>query len=271
MNHYRLVSLLIGLSASIFLYLWICTDGELSSFGLNGFTETLGIGITVLLIDHILQRREEQRTLPQRIAAHADVRLLMAQFLSFWHSTYLISVPGDEPTTAKELLSAPSIGKICSLLDMDSEPNVTPRRTWWEWLPQQLNDFKRKAEIILERHNTILDPKAYGLVHSFATAGLSPEIISSIRQSDLQMGYPRPSVLGSYFFHYEDYFSSALGLIDWCNEEANRIKAISSHEVASVNTDLVAHPTQKNAKCMINQEKLVNQLKAVKAFQSTNK
>lgn len=251
--------------------MWICTDEELSSFGLNGFTETLGIGITVLLIDHLLQKREEQRTLPQRIAAHEDVRLLMARFLSFWHSTYLASVSGDEPESAKDLLSQPYIEKICSQLDMDSEPNVTPRRTWWEWLPQQVSEYKKQAETILERHNTILDPKAYGLVHKFATSGLGPEIISGIRQSDRQMGCPRPTIMGYYFFHHEDYFASALDLIDWCNKETSLINKFSNHKALLINTKLASHPTQRNAKCMISQEKIERQIREFRAYQDRSK
>lgn len=131
-RHDHLIALLIALFGAIFLFIWVRTDSPFSEFGLNGFTECLGIGLTVLLIDRLLKRREADRTLPQRLAAHEDVRLLTARITTFWHQAYMSAVPGPLPHSVAELYGTESINRLRALLNMDSEPNVTPTRTWWE-------------------------------------------------------------------------------------------------------------------------------------------
>lgn len=76
MRHKRLLVLLMCFIATACLYLWLGTQGESSNFGLNAFTETLGILITVLIVDHLIKRQEELRSLPQKATAYEDVRLL---------------------------------------------------------------------------------------------------------------------------------------------------------------------------------------------------
>lgn len=130
-RHDKLIATAIGLVAMLFLALWLLGSGRLADFGLNGFTETLGIAFTVLLIDHLLGRREAARTLPQRLAAFEDVRLVVQRRITFWFQAYMLAVPDPLPTSVRELLSPRSIARIGSLLDMDSYANVTPRRNWW--------------------------------------------------------------------------------------------------------------------------------------------
>jgi hypothetical protein len=55
---------------------------------------------------------------------------------------------------------------------MDSAPNVTPKRTWWDFLPEQMTEFKRHAEVILERYNSILSPAAFLSIHKLLNASL---------------------------------------------------------------------------------------------------
>lgn len=110
-NFRSLIVLLIGLISVIFLYMWTRLEGPLSDFGLNGFTESLGIGITVLLIDFLQKKREEMRLLPQRLVAYEDVRLLVARIYTFWNSAYLQSVPETPPSSINDLLSESYINK----------------------------------------------------------------------------------------------------------------------------------------------------------------
>ncbi|AIW18816.1 hypothetical protein F0267_23095 [Vibrio coralliilyticus] len=83
--------------------LWLWFDAT-SDFGLNAFTETLGILVTVFLVERILTKKEAKRALPLRLAAYEDVRLLSCRLIKFWHEIYRSSVPGTTPETIEQLL-----------------------------------------------------------------------------------------------------------------------------------------------------------------------
>ena len=46
---------------------------EFKDFGLNFFTEILGVVITVFVIERFIQKKEDKRNLPQKLAAYEDV------------------------------------------------------------------------------------------------------------------------------------------------------------------------------------------------------
>ncbi len=227
MNHYKFIAYIITLTSAIFLLMWINYDGAISDFGLNGFTETIGIGITVFIIDYFMQKREEQRLLPQRRASHEDVKLLVSKMTSFWLSTFISSVPENPPSTMEEFFTKNNIDKIRYYLDMDSIPNVTPRTNWWSYLPHQLKDFKKLSETILERHNNTLDPIAYYAVHKIMKSILDPDLIQATIISDQEYNFKRAKNLGNYLFILDDYFEAIKDLINWCNLEAGIIGKLS--------------------------------------------
>lgn len=267
-RHDQLIALLIALFAAIFLFIWVRTDSPYSEFGLNGFTECLGIGLTVLLIDRLLKRREAERTLPQRLAAYEDVRLLTARITTFWYQAYMAAVPGQLPRSVVELYDAESINRLGDLLNMDSQPNVTPIRTWWEHLPEQLAEFKGCAEVILERYNSILSPEAFLLIHKLLNASMDPWISRAIRASDLQMGFPRPRTLGHYLVFTDDYFPSVLALIFWCNTERKLLERESRLSLMETPEILEGNRPDGIPSCMIAPEELQAQLNAMQAFRA---
>ncbi len=248
--------------------MWQFGEKDWHDFGLNGFTESLGIAITIFLIDFLQERREELRLLPKRRVAHEDVRLLVVRITSFWYSNYVLSVPGPSPSTFEELLNESSIAKVYRYLDMNSQPNVTPARSWWQFFPEQLTEFQSHAEKILERHNTILDPIAYDAVHKLANCCMNPGIINGIRQSDAEFKTPRPQILGSYFFTTGPYFSSLLLLAEWCNEEAKKIKKLDKVDAMEIDQTFPVSEPRFPPPCMIKQEVYEAQAKAMADFQS---
>lgn len=267
----RLVTLFLFLIAFICLYLWLRLDGQISEFGLNAFTETLGIIVTVLIVDQLIRRQEQVRLLPQQAAAYEDVRLLISRMVSFWSETYKSSVTGSAPESLEELFSEESLTKICNHLNMDSQPNVVPRRTWWEWFPQNQIDFRKKAETILERHNSILDPEAYGAVHKIATHIMDPEMIATSRQIDIKSGFPRPKVLGSYWFPIEDYGSPILELVSWCKKKEKVLETAGIKNLKKVISDVYKWESQTLPPCMIDDSELQRQINAVEKFRKDNK
>ena len=242
-------------------------------FGLNFFTEMLGVAVTIFVIDRLLQNREEARNIPQKIAIYEDVRLYASRYINFWTDAYRESVPEDEPTTLELFFSEDGMSKILNYLHMDSEPNVIPPRKWWDWIVHNAKEFKDNGDKILDRHSHNIDPIAFGYVHQLTESMFNNILLMlpSIRQSDIQMNFSRVKVLGSYSMSppKEDY-EAILGLVKWCNEQylflskrSNSIKKVFEYT------------TMKNRKmppkCMIQPEVLEQQIKQLNEFRQRNK
>lgn len=266
-RHDKQIVIAIGIVALVFLGLWMLAPGRFSDFGLNGFTETLGIAFTVLLIERLLSRREAVRTLPQRLAAFEDVRLLAQRRITFWHQAYMLAVPDPLPTSVQGLFSKTTIARIGSLLDMDSYANVTPRRTWWQYIPEDLQSFHDSAQRILERYNSILDPEAFLAIHEMLNRAIEPGLPLGILQSDREMGIPRPTVLGAYAPILQDHFDALLRLIEWLVHEKARLSHETGHELGRIDFALQGNRSDGTPPCMISPEKIAQQENAWQEFQ----
>lgn len=266
MRHKRLLVLLMLLIASVCLFLWFSTSGETSNFGLNAFTETLGILVTVLIVDHLIKRQEELRSLPQKATAYEDVRLLTTRIVGFWSDVYRACVPEASPASVNELFCQASFEKMQRNLNLDSQPNVAPPRTWWEWLTQSLSDHRKRAETILERHNNVLDPTTYAFVHQIATEGIEPSIIQTLRQSDQQSGFPRPHILGSYYFLPEHYCETVVELVSWCEAQVKQLERNGICGLKRVGAAIGPWDRQDNPPSKIDDAELHGQLVAVQQF-----
>lgn len=65
------------------------TTGILANLG-TGF---IGTVLTVLVVDWLYERRENERSMPKRIVAQEDVRLLVARIYTFWSRMPLFVFP----------------------------------------------------------------------------------------------------------------------------------------------------------------------------------
>lgn len=256
----------IGVVAITFLIVWVYAPSPFSDFGLNGFTGTLGIAFTVLLIDRLIKRREANRTLLQRLAAFEDVRLLAQQRITFWFQAYMLSVPDPLPKTVQELFSPACIARIGALLDLDSNANVTPRRTWWQHAPEELRLFQDQANRILERYSAILDPEAFLTIHKTLNATVEPGLMAGILQSDREMGFPRVRVLGNYFLVHPTHFLALLELINWLIAERARLSSESGLELGQISQILEGNRQAGTPRCMISSDKLAAQVQTLREF-----
>lgn len=248
------------------LFCWLKTE-EFKDFGLNFFTEILGVIITIFVIERFIQKKEDKRNLPQKLAAYEDVRLYTSRYISFWTETYRCSVPETAPNTLEKFFSENGMTKILSYLYMDSSPNVTPKMTWWDWILENAKEFKENGEKILDRYSYYLDPVAFGCIHQLAESPFYSCILMlpSIRKSDAQYNIPRVKVLGSYTIAppREDY-DAILKLVRWCDETYNVLKKYNK-SIIKVTEYLPMAENKKNPpKCMIPEDILSQQIKEVK-------
>lgn len=180
-KEYLSVALWIGGLAIAFFCLWKRGGPEWKDFGLNAFTETIGIGITVFLVDQLLKKQERRRRRPLEIAAFHDVRNFVDGLATFWMNVYNWSgkdevAPPPQPPSMGEFLTLPYFEKIRRRLNLDAEACVFPKRTWWTYLPQAESQYRQLGEKILERHSAALDPYAYQLVHKVLTGFLDSNV-----------------------------------------------------------------------------------------------
>jgi hypothetical protein len=178
------------------------------------------------------EKAEEKKRMPHRIAAYEDVRLLTRDLVCYWANIYHYSVPFSFPSSVEELLSQESINKMGKYLDLNSKPVVTPERTWWEWLPQQVESQTKLAETILERHISVLEPQAYSYIHNLLSAGILSQsrygLISAIRKSDEQSNNQRSSFLANYHFENAQSLKPIVELQKWCRAEYKELQYIDS-------------------------------------------
>lgn len=261
--------------AVVCLAICLATSGRWSDFGLNALTEILGIILTVVFVDYLIRLQELRRTLPLQAAAYEDVRSLMTGVVRFWETAYKLSVPTQSPSTVEELFSLRSIDAVRAYLDLDSQPNVAPARTWWEYMPQQERQFDSLAERILERHAGSLDPVAYALVHQLLTGFLNPNtglrIIAGIYQHDRQTGFPRAHNLASYWGTTENNLEPIIRLTSWCCEKKEYLAQMGFPELTGPIVKLNARGPEQAPRCMIDGQRLLDADVAVQAYRDAHR
>lgn len=166
-NHKYQLLIILGLFLVTALLLWLKADNELKDFGLNFFTEILGVAITVFIIDSLAQSRESERMKPLKLAEFEDAKNLFNRFISFWYVTYSRSVPEEYPETFDEFLSDNGIGKIFNYLNIDSKPSQNDSLTWIQWVQNNHSEWLDICNRYLERHAANADPELYKLIHAF--------------------------------------------------------------------------------------------------------
>ncbi|MBU7587456.1 MAG: hypothetical protein KAF91_32290, partial [Nostoc sp. TH1S01] len=282
----------LGILALVCFLLWKKNIPGFADFGLNAFTEILGIILTVVFVDQLIRQQELRRTLPLQAAAYEDVRMLTTRIIQFWESAFRQAVPYPAskeliqfweivckqpvsqlvPLTVNQLLSLETINTIRTYLDLDSQPSVAPPRTWWEWLPQQEQEFRTRAERILERHMGILDPQAYALVHQLVSGSglLHPDtgmqLIRVMKQYDQEEGFPRPHNLASYWATNTEALNTVIQLNEWCIKKKQFLENQGISGLLNPTLTINTFDENQSPKCMIDPNKFFQQVLAVNAY-----
>ncbi len=146
-----------------------------------------------------------------------------------------------------------------------------PKRSWWQWLPENLEDFNHLAEKILERHNNILDPEAYFAVHKIVSEGMKPEMITSLHNLDKLAGIPRPRILSCYWYMPQEHMESILQLTSWCTNRADLLESKGIKNLKKVISEIQPWEPMTSPSCMIDPISREQQYKEYNDFQKSNK
>jgi len=268
----RKILLALGILVLFSLFCWLLWKPA-RDFGLNFFTEMLGVAVTIIVIDRLIEGREQRKSIPLKLASYEDIRIYTARYIAFWTQVFRDSVPEDDPKTIELFFSKESMSKVQQYLYMDSEPNVSPKMRYSDWIVQNAKEFKEKGNNILDRHGYNLDPEVYGHVHALTESMFNGMLlhINSIEQTDARMKFPRVRTFGNYSFYFsgEDY-TAVLGLIRWCEETYLKLKGHSRFIKESI-----FYFPQSNKKippkCMIPDDVLKKQKSELEEFIKQNK
>jgi hypothetical protein len=175
-KHKYLLFVLLTLFLAMGLGFWLNAENGLKDFGLNFFTEILGVVITVTIIDSLAQIRESERMKPVKLAEFEDAKNIFNRFISFWYVTFSRSVPEEYPPTFDEFLSDSGMGKIFDYLNMESKPSQGNTLSWAEWIQKNHRDWLEISNRYLERHAANADPELYRLIHAFVESPMMKSI-----------------------------------------------------------------------------------------------
>ena len=134
---YPIAVVLLFLLSIISALVWgYAPHSEWRSFGLNMFTELLGVILTLLAIDFSSKRRLQKEKLPLRIIAYNDISNFVNNNLNFWKNLFEQSVPDSVPlpSSFEEFMKVETFAYISKYLDLESKkvngdcPKVIPFR-----------------------------------------------------------------------------------------------------------------------------------------------
>ena len=190
---------------------------------------------------------------------------LVSRIVSFWSDVYRASVPEESPASVTELFNGEAFEKMRRFLNLDAQPNVSPPTNWWDWVPRSLTENRKRGETILERHNNVLDPKAYAF-DKIATGRWQPNLMQSIKQSNTRMGFSRPHVLGNYWFLPENYCDAVVGLVDWCETQFQVLEKNGIKNLKQVGRTIGPWEPKEQPPSMISNEEFARQLAAFESY-----
>jgi hypothetical protein len=201
--------------------LWQYTD-QYDDFGLNLFTELVGIGVTVFIIEKIIEKNKEVEKKPLTAAVYYDTRLLVNRYMLFFQELYRNSVDEEEPVSLRDFLSAKTFNKIMENIDMDSKPLVYPETNMWIHITNNANDFYKLGSNILDKHGSHLDPRAFNHIHgltesNFITSWRTHLLV--IYNFDKVKNIPRPKILSAYSIEItQEELDAVFNLYTWCSK-----------------------------------------------------
>lgn len=175
--------LLIGILIGAYI-IWIIGNENYSDFGLNLFTEILGVLITIFVIDHLIKRRENRRQLPVRAAIFKDTFEFFGKYITIFHSAFIVSVPDELPDKLEDFISTNGMGKVFKYLDLNKKPRITPERTWFKYFLERQSIITKLGNTFLERHKGLTEPEIFKAVHTLingeflGTLKMMPTIIN---------------------------------------------------------------------------------------------
>lgn len=221
------VLLILFIAAGLSLCGWLFIPC-LSSLFLNLLTGFISSIFTVIVIDKILQKREEKDQEPIKLALYREVQLFASSLISLWSSMYEESCEHKEQISVKTLFTEDTVDKIAWSLNLDKEANVIPKQTWFSYLATQSQSIIKRGNKLIDRYAFFLEPELFQTIYHLCNEGsllYGMTRIAILHQADILSNIPRPHVLICYFFPLDEQdLEVANKLFDWCSLTYSKLK-----------------------------------------------
>ncbi|MBO3333424.1 hypothetical protein [Clostridium perfringens] len=259
------VYLIIIIFTLIALIVWRSDSncGTLSDFGLNLFTELIGILITIGIVENIVKKQNKKNMLPAKAAMYREIQLFLSRLIGFWGEVYHNSVPGENPNTVTQLFSKESFENMGRYLNLNSNANVIPPTTWEQWFSSEGEDLYERGQKIMNRYYSNMDPEIFRYIHFLVDDShfiSTMKSISLIKSTDILTKVPRPQNLSAYYpMPDTEILDTVLKLFSWCETTYDELKANGYH-VYKVS---VSYANKKNVDCpssMMTKDELNSQI-----------
>lgn len=270
LSEYRSTFASLLILAGVFGFMWWLP--ATTDFGLNAFTETVGIILTVFVVDQLIKQQDTRRQIPVHNAAYLDIREILLDLSNLWAMAYSNSVSSDVPDTYERLFSAEVFDQIGHHLDLEYSAPVTPSRSWQTHLVTESRSIRSKAERLLERYAATLDPQAYALVHRVSNGFVGhtgPQILEGMAAADREMGFPRAPTLRARWFASQESFhvldpEAVIALHAWAVQEKQQLEKQGVESVPEPSLSKGFIPKEPPAR--ITEEKLENYARRLYEF-----
>lgn len=229
------------MSALIWRY---APHSEWRSFGLNMFTELLGVILTLLAIDFSNKRHLQKEKLPLRILAYNDVCNFLNSNLSFWKELFEQSVPDSVPlpSSFEEFMKVETFAHISKYLDLESKKtNLLPEQILWNYIPNRIKGYRDKADTILDKYLLALPLRSELASHLSECARgielLGTFLVNMASMNGIKMAgkvWSRPQQVPFHDILKEKYFSSMLSIYSFCQEEQQELQALGYENLRSI-------------------------------------
>lgn len=187
LNAKQIISLILIFLSLIFLsFSLLASDNSWwADFGLNAFTETLGVTLTVLVIDYLFQKQKEVNILPRRVATFDDIVLLHNRSVKIFHDIHSIAGNSKYNRSIEELLNPQHISKSSHLLSVMQILPINPKTGLPKLIDNSIDKIdnnQKLAEKILARHQLIICHDAYKIIHKLCSLPIPSESLKGAQQ-----------------------------------------------------------------------------------------
>lgn len=223
-NKPLLITVLFGVGSGI---CWLITSDELkvSDLCLNLLAGFISSGITIGVIDRIICKQQETRSVPLRKALYRDVQLFASRLIGLWREIYTQStkIEDRKDLTAEELFNVENVIRMSGDLDLGGFPNVIPKQNWFTYIENERKDLVARGEKILETYINIAEPEIIQAIHfiindSTYLAHLSH--VSLIHSTDIIDKIPRPTLLAWHIMMPREMdYTMIKQLFSWCRNQ----------------------------------------------------
>lgn len=143
------------------------TTDSTDDFGLNAFTELLGVALTIFIVNRVFENRQKREELPARILVYKEITAMTNRIILFW-SRIEMATSVERSNNVDELLNQENIARLAQKLDLLGDPPPNTAKNWLEFFEQEITLVQNYHTKLLSNYVNHLTPDQVSLIHGIA-------------------------------------------------------------------------------------------------------